>query len=328
MGAADEPRRRGARRHHVRRGAGLGEVAVHALARPHVLAHRGHVHVAEHGGVERVAAELGRGGGVRREPVVDHAGLVDRDGVDAGEVGARGVDHEGGVDTVEGPGGGEVDLAATALLGRRAEHGEAPAQLLGDRGRGEPRPEPGRADDVVAARVPDLRQGVVLAQHGHVRAVGVGPGGGRERGVEPVDVALDLQPALVEHRREGVVGVVLGVPDLGVGVQVVGDLDQPVGPPVDLGEDAAADVGGIGRHDPDPTGPHPHECSVGSPGIPGTFCRHFRESRRPALGTRLAEANPRSTRITGASHRTFATWAGQGVGWVRTTLPKWRAARR
>ncbi len=220
---------------------------------------------------------------MRREPVVDHPGLVHRDGVDAGEVGARRVDHERGVDAVEGPGCGEVDLAATALLGRRAEDGEASAQLLGDRGRGEPGAEAGRADDVVAAGVPDLGQRVVLAQHGHVRAVGVGPRGGGEGGVEAVGVALDLQPGLVEHRGEGVVGVVLGVPELGVGVQVVGDLDQLVGPPVDLGEDAAADVGGIGRHDPDPTGPHPRKCSVGSPGIGYLTGGHFSDSLNPAL---------------------------------------------
>ena len=93
-----------------------------------------------------------------------------------------GVDHHGGVDALEGAPLGEEHLAAAALLGRRAEHDHPAAELVGERGRGEPGAEPGGADDVVPAGVADLREGVVLAEHRDGRAVGAGPGD--EGGVE------------------------------------------------------------------------------------------------------------------------------------------------
>ena len=98
-----------------------------------------------------------------------------------------------------------------------------------------PGAETGGGDDVVSARMADAGQGVVLEQHGHGRAVDPGPG--REGGVEPVGVALDREPLLLEQAGEEVVGVVLGEVLLGMVVDLVGGGDQGVGPPVDLRAD-------------------------------------------------------------------------------------------
>ena len=62
------------------------------------------------------------------------------------------------------------DLAAAALLGRRAEDDDPAAELLGQARRGEPGAEAGGGDDVVPAGVADAGQRVVLAQHGDGRA--------------------------------------------------------------------------------------------------------------------------------------------------------------
>ena len=86
------------------------------------------------------------------------------------QVGAGGVDHHRRVDAVERALLGHEDLAAAALLGRRAEDDDPAAELVGERGGGQPGAEPGGADDVVPAGVADAGQGVVLAQHGDRRA--------------------------------------------------------------------------------------------------------------------------------------------------------------
>jgi hypothetical protein len=55
------------------------------------------------------------------------------------QVGAGGVDHQGGVDVVEGTRPDLEDLAAPALLGRRADDGHPPTAGIGHRGGGQPR---------------------------------------------------------------------------------------------------------------------------------------------------------------------------------------------
>ena len=176
LGRPDVPDRPGLGRDHVRGVAGVGEDAVDALVGLDVLAQRGDVHVAEDGGVEGVAALVGRGGGVGGLALVAHVALLDRDRVHAAQVGTRRVDHHRRVDALEGALLGHEDLAAAPFLGRRAQDQHPPARLLGERGGGQPGPEPGGADDVVAAGVADDRQGVVLAQHRDRRARTTRPG--------------------------------------------------------------------------------------------------------------------------------------------------------
>jgi hypothetical protein len=65
------------------------------------------------------------------------------------------VDHEGGVDVIERAPLGHEHLAATTLLGGVPEHDDRPAQLLGERRRGDAGADPGGADDVVPAGVAD-----------------------------------------------------------------------------------------------------------------------------------------------------------------------------
>ena len=95
----------------------------------------------------------------------------------ARQVGVGRVHHEGGLDAVEGAAPGHDDLAAAALLGGRAEHGQAAARRVGDGRRRQRRAQPGGGDHVVTAGVADVGQGVVLAQDGDDRPVA-----GRRRG--------------------------------------------------------------------------------------------------------------------------------------------------
>ena len=54
---------------------------------------------------------------------------------------------------------------AAALLGRRSDHPEREAELVGERGETKARPDRTGGDDVVAAGVTDVGQGVVLGAH-------------------------------------------------------------------------------------------------------------------------------------------------------------------
>ena len=135
--------------------AGLGEHAVDALVGLDVLAQGGHRVVAEHGGVEGVAAPVGEGGGMGLlAEVLDLPG-GDGDDVHLEQVETRGMDHHRRVDTLEGARLGHEDLAPAAFLGRGTED-EHPAPDLVGQGRGrQPGAEAGGGDDVVAAPVAD-----------------------------------------------------------------------------------------------------------------------------------------------------------------------------
>ena len=102
-----------------------------ALVGLDVLAQRGDGVVAEHGGVEGVATLVREGGGVGLLAVVVGVEGVDGDHVHARQVLAGRVDHHRRVDAVEGAPLGEEHLAAAALLGRRAEHDDPAAELVG-----------------------------------------------------------------------------------------------------------------------------------------------------------------------------------------------------
>ena len=105
----------------------LEEHAVDPLVGQDVLPQGGDVEVAEHGGVEGVATPVREGRGVGGLAGVGGDELLDGDHLHAGQVVAGRVHHQGGVDAVEGALAGHEDLAAAALLGRRAEH-DAPGR--------------------------------------------------------------------------------------------------------------------------------------------------------------------------------------------------------
>ena len=163
--------------------------------RAQLLAQQGDAVVGVDQRVERVAALPGRGRRVRVAPAeLDHAG-VDRQHRRRDHVGHAGMDHHRRADVLEGAGLDQLDLAAAALLGRRAEHahGAGDAVLLQRRRDAEPGRDAGGGDQVVPAGVADQRQRVVLAEHrdGGPAAVAAWRGHGFERGLDPVGRAGD-----------------------------------------------------------------------------------------------------------------------------------------
>jgi hypothetical protein len=93
-----------------------------------------------------------------------------------------GVDHHGGVDAVEGAPVQHERSCPAPLLGRRAEHPDLQADLVGHGGQGQPGPHRARRDDVVPAGVAHVGQRVVLGAHGDDQLAVTGPG--LERGRE------------------------------------------------------------------------------------------------------------------------------------------------
>ena len=209
-----------------------------------MLAQRRHVDVAEHGGVERIATAVRIRRRMRRLAPVADRHLVDCDHVHRQQVGVGGVDHEGGVDAGEGACVDQPQLAAAALLRGRSDHGHPAAELVGQCSRRQPRPQPGGGDDVVAAGVPDGGQRVVLAQDGDRRTGGAGMG--LERGVDAPRGAGDAEALILEYLSQQVVGEAFLVAQLGPGVDLVGQVDQDVAAPVDLGGQAGLGVGQVG----------------------------------------------------------------------------------
>ena len=136
----------------------------------------------------------------------------------ATSVGPR-VDHHRRVDAVEGARVDEPQLAATGLLGGRAQDGDAQAELLGHGSEREARADAGRRDDVVAAGMPDLGQRVVLDADGDVQGTGAGPAD--DRGGHAGDASLDLEAARDQPFRHPAGCQGLLEPDLGVGMDPV-----------------------------------------------------------------------------------------------------------
>ena len=86
------------------------------------------------------------------------------------------MDHQREMLVAEDAGVDQRLLAVAALLGRRPDHAHAQADLVGDRGEADRRTERGCGDDVVAARVADLGQRVVLGDDGDVQRPGTEAG--------------------------------------------------------------------------------------------------------------------------------------------------------
>ncbi len=110
--------------------------------------------------------------------------------------------HEGRVDAVEDRAIDHDRLPADGLLRRRADHQHLPPQA------GEGPPEGGaracgrRADQVVAARVPDPWEGVVFGEEGDARAAASPPLSGHEGGPEPRDAAPHGEPLRPQEADE------------------------------------------------------------------------------------------------------------------------------
>ena len=160
------------------------------------------------------------------------------------QVGAGGVHHHRRVDAVEGALLDHEDLAAAALLGRGAQDHDPPAELVGEGRGGEPGAEPGGGDDVVAAGVADAREGVVLAEDGDGRAPRSRPGPRRRcRARRPA--ARRLRPASSSTPVSRSWAWCSSKPSSGWAWMSVGDVDQQVGPTVDLVAHPVLQLGGL-----------------------------------------------------------------------------------
>jgi hypothetical protein len=144
------------------------------------------------------------------------------------------VDHHRAVHPLEHAGLDQLDLAAAALLRRRADDLDPPRGQPGAHG-GQRRAGAGSrgGDDVVAARVPDAGQRVVLAEdrHGRPRAVGADPR--PERGRDAADPALDGHPPGREELTEPLARLHFLVGQLGVSVDLPGQRPELLTEPVD-----------------------------------------------------------------------------------------------
>ena len=100
-----------------------------------------------------------------------------------------------------------------------------PGRYCSDAGQRQPGPDRRRPDQVVAAAVPDVRQGVELGQDRHGRApAAADPGPQRRRQAGDADLGLD--PALAEQPGERRDRLVLLVPELRVAADGLGGLPE------------------------------------------------------------------------------------------------------
>lgn len=192
--------------------------------------------------------------------MLSHIGQISR-------VFLRGVRHEDHVQAVERPGVDQVDLASSLLLGRRPQHrdlrhkrtrsgperpqGRAPSRGKGSHLHGDGRGlrqalqgglegqrggRPYLGDEVVAARVADAGQRVVLAQEGDAERAGALRRGGRAPLGAECRVQLVAGPhgpggarqlPAGEEAGHGVVRVVLLVGQLGPPPDAAAQLAQP-----------------------------------------------------------------------------------------------------
>ena len=136
-----------------------------------------------------------------------------------------GVDHHRGVHVVEEAGVDQVDLAAAALLGGRAEQRHGQVELVGDGGQPDGRAQRGRGDDVVAAGVAHVGQRVVLGAEAPRAAI-------RTRAVarnavgRPATPRSTSKPAGLGGGGDRLGALELLVAQLGVGVHEVAELDE------------------------------------------------------------------------------------------------------
>ncbi|WP_376699947.1 hypothetical protein, partial [Streptomyces cacaoi] len=171
-------------------------------------------------GVGGVPALFGVGGGVRGPaPVVDGA-VCDGERVGLGDVHGAGVAHHREVHPVEDAALQRMDPAAAALLRRGAEHRDAQAEFVGDRGRSGGGADGARGDHVVPAGVAEPGQRVVLGAHAHVQRARVEGGG--ERGGQPAGAGDERVAEGVQCLARPACGLLLLPGGLRAGVDRVG----------------------------------------------------------------------------------------------------------
>src|SRR5687768_8552536 len=155
------------------------------------------------------------------------------------------MDHHRRVHAVEGAALEHEDLAAAALLGRRAEHLHRDAEVVGQRSQRHSRAHARGGDDVVAARVPDAGQRVVFgadADHKRAAACRRHKGGG-----QVAHARLDVEPPVRQQLGTPCGGTLLLEAELGVGVDPVAEIDQL---PFDEADHLASGRLGIELHSP------------------------------------------------------------------------------
>ena len=101
------------------------------------------------------------------------------------------MDHRGGVLSAESVAFEQLDLAAPAFLGGGADHRQRDTEVVDDGRQCERRPDRDRGDQVVAARVSETGQRVVLGAQRDVQVAAADLRG--ERGVEAAVAFGDAQ---------------------------------------------------------------------------------------------------------------------------------------
>ena len=180
--------------------------------------------VGGHEAVEGVDAGLWCDGGVGCLAAVSDVAAFDAVHGRSFEVEGRGVDHHGDVDAFECTALEHELLAADVLFGGGTEHEEGDG-VGGDGGlEADGACHAAGGDEVVAAGVADLGEGVVLAEVGDGDGA-FAPAGG-EGGLEAESAALDGEAACFESVGEepGSAGLLEG--ELGVAVDVEADLGE------------------------------------------------------------------------------------------------------
>ena len=138
-----------------------------------------------------------------------------------------GVHHHRRVTPVEGAPFEHEDLAAAALLGRRAEHLHGDAEVVGQGGQSQAGADRRRGDDVVPAGVTDAGEGVVLGADGDGQrpAAGGGDEGRRQVGTRPMST---VNPPALKGLGDPRDRLLLLEGQLGIGVEQVGQLDERI----------------------------------------------------------------------------------------------------
>ena len=198
--------------------------AVHAVAGGQGLAQQGHRDLGDDHRVRSINAALRK-----RARVSGPTGVRDLErlcGEDFGQkqVGRPRMDHQRAVDVVEDALLDHDDLAAAALLCRRADHADRDVERFGNGREGDPGPDRGGRDDVVAAGMANFGQRVVLGDDRDVQR----PGSVRahERRLEIRDVALDAETGLLEPLDEPAAGHRFLEVELGIGLDPVRQADE------------------------------------------------------------------------------------------------------
>jgi hypothetical protein len=208
---------------HVHRLAAVGDDAVDAGRTANVLAESADAVVGHDQCVQGVDPRLGPGRRVGRLAEVLHRQLDQGQALADRGVAVAGMGEHGHVQSVEGAAGGHEHLPARRLLRRRADDQHRAARLRQHRLGGDACPHRGGGDKVVAAAVPDSRQGIVLSQDGHP---GSALAAGRPKGrLQAADTPLQGKALSLQILRQPTRGLGLLEGYLWVGVDLEAHID-------------------------------------------------------------------------------------------------------